>query len=153
MEQKKHFQPIVNKKAYFDYTVLETIEAGIALTGAETKSVRLGQASLKDSYVLINPEGAYLHRAVISPYKYARNDEHDNERPRQLLLHRREVEHLRGVLQQQRVNLVPLKIYLKANHFKVELGIVRGKKQYEKREQIKRRDIERDTEREMRDRF
>ena len=151
MDQKKHFQSIVNKKAYFDYTVLETLEAGIVLGGGETKSVRLGQASLKDSYVLINPEGAYLHHLVISPYKYARQEDYESQRPRKLLLHRREIEHLRGVLQQQRVSMVPLKIYLKGGRFKVELGIVRGKKQYEKRDVIKKREAQREVERDIKD--
>ena len=149
--EKKQFQSIVNKKAYYNYTVLETMEAGIVLSGGETKSVRLGQASLKDSYVLINPEGAYLHHLVISPYKYARQEDDDNQRPRKLLLHRREIEHLRGVLQQQKVTMVPLKIYLKGGRFKVELGVVRGKKQYEKREVIRKRDMQREVERDIKD--
>jgi SsrA-binding protein len=150
METKKHFQAIVNKKAYFDYTVIETVEAGVVLTGPEAKSIRLGQASMRESYVLINPEGAYIHHLVISAYKYARLEDYDSQQARKLLLHRAEIDRLRGVLQQQRVSLVPLKIYQKGRHFKVELGIVRGKKQYEKRETIKKRDIDREVEREMR---
>ena len=153
MEQKKHFQTIVNKKAYFDYQVVETLEAGVELSGPETKSLRLGQASLKDSYVLISGAGAQIHHWQISPYRFARNEEYDIQRPRKLLLHRKEIEHLRGVLQQQRVSLVPLRIYLKGNRFKVQLGIVRGKKQYEKREQIKKRDLRREIEREVKTRI
>ncbi len=149
--EKKRFQTIVNKKALFDYQVIESFEAGVVLTGAETKSVRLGQVSMKDSYVLLNPEGAFLHRVLISPYKFARNEEYEAERPRKLLLKKEQVNHLRGVLQQQRVSLVPLKIYQHHNRFKVELGIVRGKKQYEKREAIKKRDIDREVQREMKD--
>ena len=148
---KKYFQTIVNKKALFDYTVLETIEAGVVLSGPEAKSVRLGQTSLADSFVLINPSGLNIHHWVITPYKYARQEDYEPTQPRKLLLHKREIEHLRGVLTQQKVSLIPLKVFQKKNKFKVELGICRGKKQYEKRDLLKARDIQRDIDREMKE--
>lgn len=149
MEQRRGFQPIINKKAFHDYQVVETVVAGMVLSGAEAKSVRLGQASLKNSYVLIGEDQAAVHQMVISPYKFARNEEYDPQKPRKLLLKHKEIEHLRGVSQQQRASLVPLKIFLKGNFFKMEIGIVRGKKQYEKRETIKKRDLRREVEREI----
>lgn len=141
------FEPIINKKAFHDYQVVDTIEAGMVLSGAEAKSVRLGQASLKNSYVLIGEDEARVHQMVISPYKFARNEDYDPQRPRTLLLKRTEIEHLRGISQEKRASLVPLKVYLKGNRFKMELGIVRGKKQYEKRESIRKRDLQREVER------
>lgn len=149
MEKKKEYQPIINKKARFEYTVLESLEAGIQLTGAEVKSLRLGSASLSDSYVAVTGTGVSLLNATISPYKFARNEDYDPKRSRRLLLKRREIERLRGLVAQKGVALAPLKIYLKHNRFKVEVGVVRGKKQYEKREQIKRRDLRREVEREV----
>jgi SsrA-binding protein len=149
--EKKYFQTIVNKKALFDYTVLETIEAGVVLSGPEAKSVRLGQASLADSFVLINPAGLFIHHWVITPYKFARQVDYEPTTPRKLLLHKQEIEHLRGVLTQQKVSLIPLKVFQKKNKFKVELGICRGKKQFEKRDLLKARDIQRDIDREMKD--
>jgi SsrA-binding protein len=106
---------------------------------------------LSDSYVLINPAGMYIHHWVITPYKYARQEEYEPTQPRKLLLHKQEIEHLRGVLTQQKVTLIPLKVFQKKNKFKVELGICRGKKQFEKRDLIKARDIQRDIDREMKD--
>lgn len=150
MEQRRGFQPIINKKAHHDYQVVETLVAGIVLTGAEAKSVRLGQASLKNSYVLIGDKQAAVHQMVISPYKFARNEDYEPQRPRTLLLKHKEIEHLRGVSREKRASLVPLKIFLKGGKFKVELGVVRGKKQYEKREAIKKRDLRREVEKEFR---
>lgn len=150
MEKKKGYQPIINKRARYEYTVLESLEAGIELTGAEVKSLRAGAASLLDSYVALTSRGPTLLNAMISPYKFARNEDYEPKRSRRLLLKRSEIEKLRGKAEQKGVSLVPLRIYLKHNRFKVEVGLVRGKKQYEKREQIKKRDLRREMEGEYR---
>jgi SsrA-binding protein len=149
MEKKKVFQTIVNKKALFDYQVLDSLEAGVELTGPEAKSVRLGQVSLKESYVALTQRGLDLLNVTITPYKYARTEDVESKRTRRLLVHKTEMERLRGVVQQKGVTLVPLKIYLKHGKFKVQVGIVRGKKQFEKREAIKRRDLDREAKRDM----
>lgn len=149
MEKKKGYQPIVNKKARYEYTVLESWEAGIQLTGAEVKSLRQGAASLSDSYVVLTGRGPTLLNAMISPYKFARNEDYDPKRTRKLLLKREEIEKIRGKAEQKGNALIPLRIYLKHNRFKVEVGLVRGMKMYEKREQIKKRDLRRELEGEM----
>ena len=151
--EKKQFHLIINKKARFEYTVLESLEAGIQLTGPEVKSLRLGSASLADSYVGVTKDGLSLINAQISPYKFARNEDYEPKRSRRLLVKSQERERLRGLVEQKGVTLVPLKIYLSHNRFKVEVGVVRGKKQYEKREQIKRRDLRREIEREVKARI
>jgi SsrA-binding protein len=153
MEKKSGFQAIINKKALADFQVLETVVVGVVLTGPETKSIRLGQARLRDSYVLLDDRGAYAHNIQVSPYKFARNEEYEPTRPRKLLLRKAEAERLRGQTAQKGVSVVPLKIFLGGRHFKLELGVVRGKKQYEKREQIKRRDLRREIEREVKTRL
>lgn len=152
MEKQRGFQPIINKKARFDYLVLDAVEAGIQLTGAEAKSMRLGQVSLKESFVAITQQGVEVLNMQITPYKFARNEDYEPKRSRRLLLRRAEIERLRGQVQQKGVTLVPLRIYQQHGKFKMEVGIVRGKKQYEKREAIKQRDLARETQREM-DRF
>lgn len=148
----KQFSSIINKKARHDYEVLDTLEAGLVLTGPEVKSLRLGRAALKDSHVVITTEGtAKLVNAHISPYQFARLDDYDPTQSRPLLLKKSQIEHLRGKLQQKGISLIPLKIYLKRGRFKVELGLVRGKKQFQKKETKKRKDIERDTRRLFKD--
>lgn len=151
--ERKRFQTIVNKKAQFDYQVLETVEAGIKLTGAEVKSVRLGQVSLKESFVAVTQQGLQLLNAQISPYKFARNEDYEPKRSRILLVRARELESLRGKIKQKGVALVPLKIYEAHGKFKVEVGVVRGKKMYEKREKLRKRDLQREVEREMKGRW
>lgn len=151
-KSKRNSGSIVNTKALHDYTVLETVEAGVVLTGAEVKSVRLGMASLKESFVTLTKSGAQLLNAQITPYKFARNEEYEPKQTRALLLHKSEIEKLRGKVQQKGVSLVPLKIYSKRGKFKVAVGVVRGKKEFEKREMLKRRDIAREVERELKER-
>lgn len=152
MKQKKKLTgSIVNTRVLHDYTVLETYEAGVVLSGAETKSVRLGMASLKESFITLTSRGAQLLNAQITPYPYARNEEYEPKRTRTLLMHRDEIEKLRGKTAQKGVSLVPLKIYRKRGRFKVAVGVVRGKKEYEKREMLKRRDIAREVERELKE--
>lgn len=136
-----------NKKAYADYFIDETIEAGIVLTGTEVKSLRQGKANLKDSYVIIKDGEAWLLNCHISPYSHGNIFNHDPLRTRKLLLHRREIERLRGKIQQQGYTLIPLKLYFKGPYVKVEIALARGRKKYEKRDIIKKKEAQREIER------
>ncbi len=142
------FKPIINRRATFEYQIIETLEAGLVLTGPETKSVRLGHVSLAEAFAVVTGQGeVQLLNAHINPYQYARQEEYDPKQTRRLLLHKREIERLMGKVKSEGLTLVPLKIYQKHGKFKVELGLARGKKQYEKRETIKRRDVKREIDR------
>ncbi len=141
-----------NKKAFHDYAIDETVEAGIMLTGTEVKSLRGGKANLKDSYVIIKRLEAFLLNCHISPYTHGNLMNHDPIRTRKLLLHRREIEKLQAKTAQKGYSLIPLKIYFKGSHAKVEIGLARGKKQYEKRETIKKKESDREIERAMKGR-
>lgn len=141
-----------NRKAYHDYQIEETIEAGIQLSGTEVKSLREGKANLKDSYVLIKDSEAFLFNCHISPYSHGNIMNQDPLRTRKLLLHRKEIEHLRGKVQQKGYSLIPLKIYFKGPYAKVEIGLARGKRLYEKREVIKEREAKRAIERAIKNR-
>lgn len=136
-----------NKKAYADYFIDETIEAGIVLTGTEVKSLRDGKANLKDSYVIIKDNEAWLLNCHISPYSHGNIFNHDPLRTRKLLLHRKEIERLKGKIQQQGYTLIPLKLYFKGPYVKVEIALARGRKKYEKRDIIKKREAQREIER------
>jgi SsrA-binding protein len=138
-----------NRKAYHDYTIEETIEAGIRLLGTEVKSLREGKANLKDSYVLIKNSEVFLLNCHISPYTHGNIMNHDPLRTRKLLLHRNEIERLRGKAQQKGYTLIPLKIYFKGSYAKVEVGFAKGKRQYEKRDTIREREAKRAIERVM----
>jgi SsrA-binding protein len=138
-----------NRKAYHDYSIEETVEAGIQLLGTEVKSLRDGKANLKDSYVLIKDAEVVLLNCHISPYSHGNIMNHDPLRTRKLLLHRKEIERLRGKMQQKGYTLIPLKIYFKGPFAKVEVGLAKGKRQYEKRETIKEREAKRDIEKAM----
>lgn len=135
---------ILNRKARHDYFVEETIEAGIALTGTEIKSVRSGSANIKDSYAVIKNDEVFLLNMFISPYKEGNQFNHEERRTRKLLLHKKEIKKLKERLEMQGFTLVPLKIYFKNNKAKVMLGVCRGKKNYDKRESIKERDQKRE---------
>jgi SsrA-binding protein len=135
-----------NKKAYVDYFIDETIEAGIVLTGTEVKSLREGKANLKDSYVIIKDGEAFLLNCHISPYSHGNIYNHDPLRTRKLLLHKKEIERLRGKTQQQGYTLIPLKIYFKGHYVKVEIDLARGRKKYEKRDIIKKKEAQREIE-------
>ena len=135
---------INNRKAKFDYEILETIEAGIVLTGTEIKSIRLGNANLKDTYATIKNGEALLLNMHISPYKEGNIFNHNETRTRKLLLHKKEILKLRDQLEREGITLVPIKLYFKKNKAKILLGTARGKKDYDKRETIKLRDIDRD---------
>ncbi len=133
-----------NKKAYHDYFVLETFEAGISLLGTEVKSVKQGKINLKDSYAKVKDGEIYLFNAHISHYKHGNIFNHEPTRTRKLLLHRKEIDRIIGKINEKGLTLVPLKVYLKKGLVKVELGLCKGKKTHDKREEIKRRDIERE---------
>jgi SsrA-binding protein len=135
-----------NRKAYHDYFVLQKFEAGMALTGTEVKSLREGRANLKDSYVSFDHGEAYLVGAHISPYSHGNLQNHDPERKRKLLLHRREIDKLQGQVAEKGLTVVPLRLYFKAGKVKAEIAVVRGKKLYDKRETQKRRELEREAE-------
>jgi SsrA-binding protein len=136
-----------NRKARHDYEILETFEAGMVLTGSEVKSLRAGRANLKDSYARIDRGEAFLVNAHISPYAAASHFGHEPERARKLLLHRAEIDKLTGRVQERGLTVIPLKIYFKNGRAKVLLGVGRGKKAYDKRESIKQREMQRETDR------
>lgn len=139
-----------NRRARHDYHIDETYEAGIALTGSEIKSVRAGRINLRGSYARVFNEEIFLYEAHISPYEQAGvYYNHDPKRPRKLLLHRREIRRMIGLVQQKGMTLVPLRVYFKGRRAKVELGIARGKKQYDKREDVAKREAQRDIDRAM----
>lgn len=132
-----------NKKAYFDYKILETIEAGIVLTGPEVKSVKQNQINLKGAYVAITNNEANLLNAHIAPYKFAGKIKYDPKRSRKLLLHKKEIDYLIGKSHEQGLTTLPLSVYLKKGIIKIEIGIGQGKKKYDKRETIKKREADR----------
>jgi SsrA-binding protein len=143
----------LNKKARHDYSIEESYEAGIALQGTEVKSLRLGKGNLKDSYVHIENEEAFLHNTHISPYPFGHQFNHEPERVRKLLLHKREIRRLMGKTHERGYTLIPLKIYLKRGKIKIEIGLAKGKTLYDKREDLKRRSAEREMERAMKDKY
>ena len=135
---------INNKKAKFDYEIIDEIEAGIVLTGTEIKSIRCGNANLKDSYAIIKNNEVFLLGMHISPYKEGNIFNHDELRTRKLLLHKKEILKINNKLVLDGYTLVPIKLYFVKNKAKILLGIARGKKNYDKREAIKKRDIDRE---------
>ena len=138
---------IKNKKAYYDYFVLKEIECGIALVGTEIKSLRSKSGDLKDSYALIRHNEVYLLNMYIPKYDEGNIFNHDERRTRKLLLHKKEILKLQKEVTEQGLTLVPLKVYLKNNKAKVLLGLCKGKKLYDKRETLKKRDLEREARR------
>ena len=137
-----------NQKAYFNYEILEKIEAGIALIGQEVKSIKMGRISLAGAYVVLRNNEAFLVGSKIPPYqpKNAPAD-YNSERPRKLLLKKSEIKYLIGKTKQKGLTLVPLKVYTKNGKIKLEFGIAKGKKKFDKREIIKKRDVEREIRR------
>lgn len=134
-----------NKKAFHEYFVLQKFEAGIALTGTEVKSLRDGNVNLKDSYVNFQRGEAFLFAVHISPYAHGNRENHEPERPRKLLLHRREIEKLFEQLVEKGLTIVPLRLYFKKGKVKVEIAVVRGKKLYDKRATEKTRELDREA--------
>jgi len=142
-----------NRKAYHDYFVDETIEAGIVLVGSEIKSIRAGQVNLRDSFVAIRDGEAWMVGAHIAGYHQASYQDHDPRRDRKLLLHQREIQRWRVKTEQRGFTIIPLKLYLKNNRAKVEIGLARGKHTYDKREAIAERETQRDLRRAMKETF
>ncbi|MBI5140734.1 MAG: SsrA-binding protein SmpB [Nitrospirae bacterium] len=138
-----------NKKAYHDYFIDETVEAGIMLTGTEVKSLRDGKGNLKDCYALIKDGEAWVLGFHISPYSHGNINNPDPLRTRKLLLHKKEIERLSGKIKEKGMAVVALKVYFKDGRAKLELGLARGKKQYDKREAMKERSDQREIERAM----
>lgn len=134
-----------NKKAFHDYHVLDKVEAGLQLTGTEVKSLRDGAANLKDAYVTFKNGEAFLFGAHISPYSHGNRENHDPDRTRKLLLHRREIDKLEVQVTEKGLTVVPLRLYFKGGRVKAEIGVVRGKKLYDKRETEKTREADREA--------
>lgn len=142
----------VNRKAYHDYHILETLEAGIVLSGTEIKSIRAGRVNIRDAYARPQDGELWLYNAHIAPYQPGSYYNHQPNRRRKLLLHRRQIDELAGMVTQKGLTLVPLKLYIKRGIAKVELGVARGKKLHDKREALARREAEREIERALRQR-
>jgi SsrA-binding protein len=136
-----------NRKASHEYFLLERIEAGIALQGSEIKSIRAGQISLAEAYIRVDGDQAWLEDAHIAPYEHAGIFNHEPRRPRKLLLHRKQIRQLWNQVRQKGVTIIPLRVYLKEGRAKVEIAVAKGKKLYDKRETIAKRDAEREIER------
>jgi SsrA-binding protein len=149
-DEKKDRDMAVNRRAYHDYFIDEKLEAGLILTGSEVKSVRNGRTNLRDGFVRIDGNEAWLENVNISQYTQANLMNHEPMRPRKLLLHRKEISSLIGKVRQKGYTLIPLRVYFSRNHAKVEVGLARGKKQYDKREAIAERDAKREIARAMR---
>lgn len=143
-----------NKRAFHDYEILETFEAGIVLHGTEVKSIRENGLSLKESYASIKNQEAWILGLHIKPYSHGNRENQDPVRPRKLLLNKKEIRYLIGKTKESGLTLIPTKVYFTAqNRLKVELGLARGKKLYDKRKDIAKRDSERDIERSLKDRL
>ncbi len=140
-----------NRKAYHDYRIEDTLEAGISLTGTEIKSVRAGQINLRDSYAEIKNGEVWLVDAHISPYRHGNLQNHEPRRRRKLLLHRREINRLQGKVQEKGWTLIPLRVYIKGNLAKVELALVQGKRLYDKRAAIAKRESDREVQRALKE--
>jgi SsrA-binding protein len=141
---------VTNRRARREYFIEETLEAGLVLTGSEIKSVRAGRVNLQDSYVIIREGEAWLLNSHIAPYKQASHENHEPKRERKLLLHRRQINRLAGKVQAKGYTIVPLRLYLKDNRAKVEIALARGKKLYDKRDALAKRQAEREMERALR---
>ena len=136
-----------NRKAYFEYTIDDLFEAGLVLKGTEVKSLRLGKANIEEAYARFRDGEVFLLNAHISPYPHAAGENHEPTRPRKVLLRQRELKRLLGKLTERGYTLIPLKLYFKDEYAKVELGLAKGKKKFDKRETIRRREEQRELER------
>ncbi len=139
-----------NRRARHDYEIIDRFEAGMVLLGSEVKSLRQGNANLKDSFAYVKDGEVWLVGAYIAPYSFSRGGGHDPERPRKLLLHRREIDRIAGKLAEQGLTLVPLSIYFKDGKAKVELGLARGRRTVDKRRALREREQRREMERALR---
>jgi SsrA-binding protein len=142
-----------NRKAFHEYQFHETVEAGLVLQGSEIKSIRAGRVSLQEGFVLFEQGEAWLVNVHIAPYDPASRQNHEPRRKRKLLLHRREIERLQSRAQEKGFTVIPTKLYLKDGRAKVEIGLARGKKLYDKREAIAKRDSKRQVERALKERY
>jgi len=133
-----------NKRAFHEYHIEERLEAGIVLVGTEVKSLRAGKANLVDAFVLVRNGEAWLHNLHIAPYDFGNRQNHDPERQRKLLLHSREIEKLHARIRQDGCTAVPLRLYFKEGKVKVEVGVAKGKKLHDKREDLKKKDLKRE---------
>ena len=141
-----------NKKAFHEYFIEEKIEAGMVLQGTEVKSLRNGKANLNDAFALVKNGEAFLNNLHISPYDFGNRENHDPDRMRKLLLHKKEITRLFGKIREQGYTLVPLRLYFKDGMVKTELGLAKGKKLYDKREDMKKKDMKRDVAQAMKER-
>ncbi|MDD5090452.1 MAG: SsrA-binding protein SmpB [Candidatus Wallbacteria bacterium] len=152
MEKKSEIKVLIsNRKAFFNYEIFEKFEAGIVLTGTEIKSVRLGKASLTDSFAFAKAGELFLYEMNIPEYDQGNRFNHLPKRPRKLLMHKHEIKRLIGKVREKGLSLVPLRLYLKKSKAKIELGLGRGRKTYDKRELIKNRVLDRETSRTMKE--
>ena len=142
---------ITNRKAFHEYHIEDKLEAGIALQGTEVKSVMAGRIQLKESYVAIREDELWLFNAHISPYKHGNINNHDPLRTRKLLVHRREIEKLRKQTDQKGMTLVVTKVYWKNGRIKFEIGVAKGKKLFDKRETLKRKTVEKETKKQLKE--
>jgi len=140
----------VNRKARFNYSIEESFECGLSLVGTEVKSIKEGRISFADSYALVQDDELWLIDFHVTPYAYGNRVNHDPLRKRKLLVHRKEIKRLKRVTDEKGLTLVPLKFYLKRGYVKCELGIAKGKKLFDKRDDIRKRDQKRELEREFR---
>lgn len=140
-----------NRQASYRYELVDRMEAGVVLLGTEVKALREGQAQIKDGYASLTDGELWLHNVHIPPYEPASRENHEPERPRKLLLHRRELERLAGRVKEKGFTLVPTRIYFKGSHAKVEVAVARGKDLFDKRESLKAKDQKRDMDRALRD--
>jgi SsrA-binding protein len=134
-----------NRKAFHDYSILETFEAGVALTGTEVKSIREGRVNLRDSFARIENGEVFLYNVHVSPYSHRGYADHEPTRRRKLLLHRQEIRKLIGKTVERGMTLVPTRVYFKNNRIKVAIGLAKGKQAHDKREAIRRRETDRET--------
>lgn len=142
-----------NKKAYHDYFILDTYEAGIELKGTEIKSVRKGSVNLKDSFIRIKNDEAYIENMHIAPYEQGNRFNHEPLRTRKLLLHRKEIKKLQKEVKENGLTIVPTKLYFNTSKLKVEIALARGKKLYDKRQDLKAKDAKRDVERALKNAY
>ena len=141
-----------NRKALYNYHILDSFEAGMVLKGSEVKSLRIGRTSLKESFARIEGNEAFIYNLHIAPYSHQGIPGPEPTRPRKLLLHKREIKRLIGLTSQKGLTLIPLKIYFKARRAKVEIALVKGKKKYDKREKLKRKTAQREIARALKER-
>jgi SsrA-binding protein len=151
MNKKASNDLVSNRKAFHDYEILETYEAGIMLLGTEIKSLRNHGGGLQDAYILVSDSKVLLKNASIAPYKFAAVFNHEERRERELLLHKREINKLKVVSQEKGLTLIPLALYLKNGYVKVKVGVARGKKAYDKRASLKEREHKKSIERAIKD--